>query len=148
MIGKTGTDSVVVNGLADGVDAASPVNAARVLADVPDAHFQERAVLVVATAGNAVAKAANASDSAVIVLEAGARFSNLFALYLWIALEARWTRAESAVIAWLAVCVNTADVWQAAHVVALAVDAGFLVGAVVVMATALYAAVVVTDESM
>lgn len=88
MIGKTGTDPVMVDGLADGVDAASPVNAARVLADVPDAHFQERAVLVVATAGNAVAKAANASDSAVIVLEAGARFSNLFALYLWIALEA------------------------------------------------------------
>lgn len=40
-------------------------------------------------------------------------------------------------IAWLAVCVNTADIWQAAHIVALAVDAGFLVGAVVVVATAL-----------
>lgn len=51
-------------------------------------------------------------------------------------------------IAWLAVRVNTADVWQAAHVVALAIDAGFLVRAVVVMTTALYAAVVVTDESM
>lgn len=51
-------------------------------------------------------------------------------------------------IAWLAVSVNTADVWQAAHVVALAIDAGFLIGAVVVVATALYAAVVVTDEPM
>lgn len=48
----------------------------------------------------------------------------------------------------LAVRINTADIWQAAHVVALAIDARFLVGAVVVVATALYAAVVVTNESM
>lgn len=48
----------------------------------------------------------------------------------------------------LAVGVHPADVGQAADVLALAVDAGFLVGAVVVVATALYATVVVTNESM
>lgn len=47
----------------------------------------------------------------------------------------------------LAFGVEAADVGQAADVLALAVDAGLLVGTVVVMATALYAAVVVTDES-
>lgn len=51
-------------------------------------------------------------------------------------------------IAWLAVRIDTANIRQATHVMALAIDAGFLIGAVVVMTTALYAAVVVTDESV
>lgn len=91
MIRKAGADSVVVDSLAYSVDAASPINPARVLADISDAYFQERAVLVVAAARNAVAMAANATNSTVIVLEAGAWLPNLFAFNLWIALEARWT---------------------------------------------------------
>lgn len=87
VVRKAGTDSVMVDGLADGVDAASPINTARVLADVSDAYFEEWTVLIVAAARNAVAMAANASNSTVIVLEAGAWLSNLFAFYLWIPLE-------------------------------------------------------------
>lgn len=51
-------------------------------------------------------------------------------------------------IAWLAVCIDTTDVRQATDILALPVDAGFLIGTVVVMTTALYAAIVVADEPM
>lgn len=91
MIRKASADSVVVDSLAYGIDATSPINPARVLADISDAYFQEWTVLIVATARNAVAMAANAPNSTVIVLEAGARLPNLFAFNLRIALEARRT---------------------------------------------------------
>lgn len=51
-------------------------------------------------------------------------------------------------IVWLAVCIDTTDVRQATDILALPVDAGFLIGTVVVMTAALYAAIVVTDEPM
>lgn len=47
----------------------------------------------------------------------------------------------------LAFGIEATDVGQAADILALAVNAGLLVWTVVVMATALYAAVVITDES-
>lgn len=146
VVGQAGTDAAVVDGLADRVDAARPVHAARVLAHVADAHLQEGAVLVVAAAGDAVSMAADAPDGAVVVMEAGPWFSNLFALNLGVALKPGGAGAVRPVVVWLAVSVHPADVGQAADVLALTVDAGLLIGAVVVMATALYATVVVTNE--
>lgn len=148
MVGQAGAHPAVVDGLADSVDATRPVHAARVLAHVSDAHFQEGAVLIVAAAGDAVPMAADAPNGTVIVMEAGPWFTNLFALYLSVALEPRRAGAVGSVVVWLAVGIHPADVGQAADVLALAVDAGLLVGTVVVMATALYATVVVTNESM
>lgn len=148
VVGQAGAHAAVVDGLADGVDAARPVHAARVLAHVADAHLQEGAVLVVAAARDAVALAADAPDSTVVVLEAGPWFSNLFALNLGVALEARGAGAVRSVVVRLAVGIHPADVGQAADVLALAVDARLLVGAVVVMSTALYATVVVANESV
>lgn len=78
----------MVDGFANSVDATCTIDAAWVLTDVSNANFQEGAVLVVTTPRNAVAMAADTSNSTVIVLEARTWLSNFFALYLSIALEA------------------------------------------------------------
>lgn len=144
VIRQAGADSVVIDGLADSVDTTGAIHLAGVLADTPDAHFQEGAVLVVPAARDAVSMAANASYRTVSILEARSRFPNLFALNLSITLEARGTGAQSAVVARLTVSVQATNVGQAADILALAIHTGFFLGTVVIMATALYATVVVT----
>lgn len=147
VVWQAGTDPVVVDGFAHGIDATCAVHLARVLTHIAQAHLQEGTVFVVTTARYAVSLVANVPDCTIGVMEAGAWLPYLFALNLGITLEARGAGAQGTVVPGLAFGVEAADVGQTADVLALAVDAGLLVGTVVVVATALYAAVVVTDES-
>lgn len=88
VVRQASTDSVMVDGFANSINATRTIDTTWVLANISNANFQEGAVLVVTTPRNAVAMTANASNSTVIVLEARPWFSNFFALYLSIALEA------------------------------------------------------------
>lgn len=147
MVWQAGTDSIVVDGFADGVDTTGAVYLAWVLAHITQTHLQEGAVLVVTTARYAVPLVANVPYSTIDIVEARSWFPDLFALDLSVPLEARGTGTQGPVVSGLALGVEAADVGQAADVLALAVHARLFIGTVVVVAAALYAAAVVANES-
>lgn len=89
VVWQAGTDPVVVDGFAHGVDTTCAVHLAGVLTDVAQAHLQEGTVLVVTTARYAVSLVANIPNCTISIVEAGSWLPYLFALNLGVTLEAQ-----------------------------------------------------------